>query len=330
MKTGNYLLAAFILALWAAPAGATIWRVNIDPSADADFTDLQSANNAAVNGDTIYVEGGNYIASGLDVTFSRRLYIVGPGYFLNENPETQVNTQVAQLRTITFSPGSEGSVMTGCYADYDVLVYADSISLRGNFIDNYLYIGDNTNAIKDVLVSQNYFDSHLRVRRYATNITIRNNYFVGDFYGPNDGSSQVTIYNNVFGTSSDIYDVFNSVLNNNIMVGTATIFELNSGNLYSNNLAAGTQFGTDNDNLVNVVMANVFVGSGTTDDQWQLAVGSAAIGAGINGEDCGMFGGTTPYILSGIIDIPSIYLFSTTGPGTTEGGLNVRIRAKSH
>ena len=40
--------------------------------------------------------------------------------------------------------------------------------------------------------------------------------------------------------------------------------------------------------------------------------------------------GSTPYVLSGIIDIPSIYSLSTTGLGTTEGGLNVQIKAKSH
>ncbi len=137
-------------------------------------------------------------------------------------------------------------------------------------------------------------------------------------------TSYITVYNNIiFGT----INVHNSVLRNNIMVG-GTFYA--SNNIYSNNLANGTQFGDLNGNQATVTMAAVFVATGSTDGYWQLTGGSQASGAGLEGVDCGMYGGGTPYVLSGMFDVPAIWFLSTTGPGTATGGLNVRIKAKSH
>jgi len=78
-------------------------------------------------------------------------------------------------------------------------------------------------------------------------------------------------------------------------------------------------------------MTTVFVGSTgqSTDGQWQLKEGSPAIGAGLSGEDCGMFGGNTPYHLSGLPNIPSIYKLSM--PSTSNGNtLPVTISVKTN
>ena len=66
-------------------------------------------------------------------------------------------------------------------------------------------------------------------------------------------------------------------------------------------------------------MATVFVDySGTLgksdDAKWKLKAGSPAIGAGVSGVDCGVFGGVTPYVLSGVplyrisMKLPSLVL----------------------
>ncbi|UCH63703.1 MAG: hypothetical protein JSU77_04450 [Fidelibacterota bacterium] len=314
----NFLL--IMILLMASVAGAKIWRVNSNAGADADFTDMQSAHNNATSGDTIYVEGSatNYGNS----TIAKQLYIFGPGYFLSENPETQVNTESAKLWSTTFTSGSEGTIVTGCNFSNYCYVYTDSITLRGNIFWFMVYIGDNS-AIDEVVFSQNYCAEYsMEVRANATNITIRNSHIR---YLTGTSTSYLTFYNNVI--EGDL-TVHNSVLNNNIMKWGSFS---GSNNIYNNNLANGTQFGTDNGNQANVVMDNiVFVSGGTTDGKFQLASGSPAIEAGINGEDCGMFGGSTPYVLSGLMDVPSIWSLATTGPGTAAGGLNVQIKAKSN
>ena len=76
-------------------------------------------------------------------------------------------------------------------------------------------------------------------------------------------------------------------------------------------------------------MATVFVGSGSTDGQWQLAEDSPARETGHNNVDMGIFGGPTPYVLSGIPAIPTIYSFQAPSIGSTEDGLRVNLSVKS-
>jgi hypothetical protein len=97
-----------------------------------------------------------------------------------------------------------------------------------------------------------------------------------------------------------------------------------------NNIGNSTQFGSYNGNQQNIDMSTVFLGIGSTDGQWQLTPGSPAIGAGILGEDCGMYGGNDPYVLSGLPAIPAIYLFVSPASASGFEGLPVQVRIKSH
>ena len=128
---------------------------------------------------------------------------------------------------------------------------------------------------------------------------------------------------------SEKVDIYNSTIFNNIITEDHYFSAKNCD--VRNNISEGTQVGTDNGNQSNVDMSTVFVGPGTgsTDGQWQLAESSPAIGAGIDGTDIGMFGGTVPYVLSGIPNIPRIYFFKAPSVGTEASGLNVHLKAKS-
>ncbi len=74
-------------------------------------------------------------------------------------------------------------------------------------------------------------------------------------------------------------------------------------------------------------MSTVYVG-GTTggwDSRMMLKAGSPAIGAGVTvgtivSPDCGAFGATDPYKLSGIPNIPTIY--SLSAPTSIPSGTN--------
>jgi len=74
-------------------------------------------------------------------------------------------------------------------------------------------------------------------------------------------------------------------------------------------------------------MATVFVGEGSTDGQWQILEGGPADGTGTFGTDIGMFGGNTPYILSGIPKLPTIYEF--TSPSNVSDVLPIQVKIKS-
>lgn len=113
---------------------------------------------------------------------------------------------------------------------------------------------------------------------------------------------------------------FSGVVENNVIFGNMTVHNCtfannilrdgsftSSNSLILHNIGNSMQFGNEDGNQSNVNINNVFVGVGSTDGRWQLKEGSPAIGTGVNGEDCGMFGGFRPYVLSGIPAIPSIY-----------------------
>ena len=157
--------------------------------------------------------------------------------------------------------------------------------------------------------------------------TFSNNY-IYNFILYSTASSNIII-NNILDYA--VYSEANVFRNNILITGNIN----GSNNLFYNNIGNSTQFGTENDNQSNVDMATVFVGypdqdTCSTDGRWQLAPGSPAIGTGQDGVDCGMFGGTNPYVLSGLPNIPAIYFFSA--PDSSGGAqiLPVQIQGKVH
>ena len=78
-------------------------------------------------------------------------------------------------------------------------------------------------------------------------------------------------------------------------------------------------------------MSTVFVDHlSEVDNGLILNAGSPAIGAGYSGEDCGMFGGNWPYVLSGIPAIPAIFEIENSGIGTSTTPIQVNLKAKSN
>ena len=75
------------LLILAGAAHSAIITVDKNAGNNADFTSLQTAHNAAASGDTLFVAGSSQGYSRL--TLDRTLFVFGPGYFLNENPDTQ-------------------------------------------------------------------------------------------------------------------------------------------------------------------------------------------------------------------------------------------------
>jgi hypothetical protein len=101
-------------------------------------------------------------------------------------------------------------------------------------------------------------------------------------------------------------------------------------NGYYNNVCNLDQLTADNGNILNKDMTTVFLLTGSTDGKYQLKSTSPAKGADAEGGDCGMFGGSDPYVLSGVpSELPTIYYFYNSGSGTTVSGLPIHLKAKT-
>jgi hypothetical protein len=329
MKTKTFT-SVMILALVTGyiNVSATVWRVNPTPNSSAHYSTLQAAHDAAstLNNDTLYLEGSTFSAGGL--TISKKLTIIGNGYFLAQNPQTQYNISPSIIGYYVYCyVGSEGSKFIGCTFNYSIYLYTNNITIERNYfsygVNNAIY---PQTSCSDILILNNYFDNYYGYQSISfnsthSNILIANNYFNG--YVSVGANFSGIFANNIFNYITTIY---NSTLVNNIALYTVTL--TNCVSTY--NIGNSTQFGNLDGNQQNVSQSALFVGpTGTsTDGQWVLKVGSPAIGAGEEGTDIGMFGGEYPYVLSGLPPIPAIYsLDAQSLPSNT---LDVNLKAKSH
>lgn len=329
MKKTTILSALTVCALMIASAvQATVWRVNNTAGSSAHYTSIQAAHDAAttVNGDTLYVEASSASVGALST--SKRLTIIGTGYFLGENPQTQASPLASYVDYIYFQVGSQGSKVMGLSIGY-IYLYTSDIFINRCYIYTSSYpIYAVSNGVSNIIISQNYLYSY-----YYWNPAV---------YFPYSASNILVSNNFIYGSISTIAN-FSGIITNNVIYGELgahnAVYKNNihrfggftpNNSVYTHNISYSTTFGTANNNQANVDMNSVFLGAtgNSTDGQWRLSATSPAIGAGENGVDCGMFGGPFPYVLSGMPNIPSIYYLNA--PAVPSNTIDVAIKAKSH
>ena len=349
------ILSIVAVFLCANSLFAKIWRVNNNSGVNANFTTVQAAIDSAKAGDTIHIEPSATAYAG--VSLSKRLIIIGPGYYLGENPNTQANKQSAVLNGITIYLGAAGSVIMGLdFAANTINIYTNDIVIKRNKFSTtngantdystgavalqYNYQGDGS-PVRNIIITQNY-GLRIDVNYASTGVLISNNFISYYSYaGDNTTGGALTlqanaiaiIQNNVIRRGRFIANN-SSIINNIMLAGT---FE-GTGNLVSNNMGNSTQFGTANGNQSTVAMSSVFLGSGasiSSDGQWRLAAGSPALATGYgsttqNPVDMGLYSGQTPYVPSGIAAIPAIYFFENKPIGSNADPISVTIKVKSN
>lgn len=327
--TRKTLVTALFMLCITSAFSQTIRRVNNTGITGPNiYSSLQAAHNAAVAGDIIYVEGSGTAYDNLVCT--KKLTIIGPGYLLGENYTYFSDLRPVNLGTVVFDPGSAGSSLIGC-SSTSVTIKVSNIIISRNF-DLTVTTNSSAGPITGVVINKNY-DIRLYGSSYSNNVTtlVSNNYltYCSMDYFTHSG----TFSNNTINGSTYLHD-FNVF--NNILIDGSVDFE--NCNLYNNidakALANATAFGTSNGNIGNADKTKLFVGAtqNSTDGQWKLIAGSIAIGAGFNGADCGMYGGTDRYEVSGVssLDYPAITSFTTSGSGSNTTPLNVTISTKSN
>ena len=168
--------------MFAMSASAKVWRVSNRVinglTVNADFTTLQSAINGASPGDTIYMMGSpSSYGSG---SFSKKLVVIGPGYWLEENDSTQAVQNHARVTNLSFNAGSQGTMVSGLYIYYGnygsannwkmVYINTDSITLQKNYIFGYandtyktypgytIYVNGNRDNIS---IQQNWIEARI-------------------------------------------------------------------------------------------------------------------------------------------------------------------------
>lgn len=329
------ILTLIVLSGIIFTLNAKSWRVNNTPGISADFSGLTAAQSAAEAGDTLYIEGS--ATSYGDFTITKKLVIIGPGYFLTENDNSQAIKQMAIIGQVWIQ--ADGAVVTGLYITGYLLNQASNVVITRNHVieTNYgIGVAWDKDNVHNVVISQN-FCHRIQKNRDARDILIFNNivtYCI--LMGSESDDFTGVIKNNVVGYC--IQTVHAEIKNNIIYTatnpwdGNLSGYKILTGSTYKYNLFAGTTVPSGSGNLANVDMNAVFADfdNKNVDNDFMLKEGSPAKGAGENSTDCGVFGGDQPYVLSGIPGVPHIYEAIIPTSASGDSGLKVYLKIKTN
>ncbi len=311
------ILCISVAAMFSFSASAKIWRVN-NGGIPADYTSLQDALTAIPIGDTIYLEGSpNSYA--LPASITKKVTIIGPGYFLTQNPNTLENKTAAIVKGDVYLLAN-GIVWEGlAHSEGSLGIGADNIIIRKCYLESVSGDDGNSNTYKKInnaTIAQCYINGAL------------DSYFTDTLFN-------AIITNNIFtatGLGYIVSRLYNTTIENNTFYSTSTVYGINNCNgcAIKNNIVTALNNNVNCNITNNYTTAGVtdFIGSatGTSDGKYQLSSTSAAKTAGTNGSECGAFGGTTPYVLSGLPAIPHIYEIEAPNAASAASGLKVTLK----
>jgi hypothetical protein len=362
MKKSILFITACLL--FSIAANATVWTVSNNPLKPAQFDNLQEAADTSIvqDYDTLYVMPSPYNYGSLIVR--RPLVIMGAGF--NPQNENKLKTELDYIlfkslydewnneikssdSTIIIGLkiniiGNNGSfngehskggtdfiTIKRCHistiymcADIDpVMGWNISNNLIGTLKTGFNRTGwsdDNSDNTMDCIVTNNIIFGWVSELKSSV---LSNNLFISDgddaFYYVN----YCTIKNNIFYFNDLNIDMTsNSNYYNNLSyIGGLTDreykFSGGTNNTFSNNIEnVNPQFVYEDDQKFDLT------------DDYHLAEGSPALGAGFSGEDLGIFDGPSPYIESGAPSIPQILQMNIVDNALQAGeSLQVKVKA---
>ena len=334
-----------------------VWRVNNNPAYNQPstevFSSLQQAvsSNAVLDGDILYVEASatNYG----NIILSKRLTLIGPGYFLNENTGLQANPVSAIITLLTLTTGSNGSEIYGLefFGNVNSSILIDSsisnIVISRCKLASRITVATNAGNISDVVVSKNYLQG-ISVTGNGTstisNMIVTNNYFSGASTG-NGGAFELKLNANAIITQNVIQgavDINGAAFFNNICLFTSTANNYflqnnnSTGNIYNNifRRTAISWLAGGNNNFGIASDAYMFANTADTSDKKYILKPQSQCPECYQGFpsniQMGIYGGADPYKPSGIPAIPAIYTLQSTTNATQGGTLSVTIRSRSN
>lgn len=255
---------------------ATVRTVSNDPALPAQFTTTGEGGNTSFNaaqtasspGDTIYIYGTRFSYG--TITISKRLVVIGAGY----GPNNQFGQPTRVDNVSFFRDGStdpSGSVIAGLLISNSVnctgTLATNNITIFRNRINSHIYtylsssnLGSGWNIYNNI-VNTIYGGASSRTSSSSSNVLIANNLTSGVY---NFNAGTIIIDHNVFIGSSNLGNLWNAVITNNIFVrSSGTIFSgevvfctFNKNISNQNTIGAASQYNPTN------VFEATFLGAG--------------------------------------------------------------------
>jgi len=329
--------AALSLAVCSYANVLTVSNNTALPGSPGQYTSIGAAITAAVNGDTILVQGSP-IAYNENPTVTKSLTFIGPGY----NPQTSTGYVANIVGYFTFSNTTVYPVTNSSNSKLIGLTnigvrFGGSVALSNITISRcqnwgsggqngafYLSGGVSGVTIEDCIFYCNldYYDWQAITVNGSTNVVIRNNIFREGgkraIYGNN--STTVIVRNNLFLTgNTGIINLSNSIIENNIFYCTNRNSQTNLGqpitnvttSTFNNNycyyadtllLVSPSSVGSGNINNYTNIYNNwdcfLLNSAFTYGAEFWPKTTSVVHNAGTDGTDIGPTGGTSPIYIA--------------------------------
>lgn len=324
MKPSILLFAAMLVAI---SAQATVRTVSNSPSQPAQYSSLQVAIDAAVNGDTLYVLGTGTAYPA--ITIDKQLTIIGSGY------APPAPAQPTVISTIYLYSNAGGSKLSSIDANSTIYIYCSDVTLERSriysiapqvaglnnlvFRHNYVYYASFNNA-NSVLFANNivHTGGYIQTSNSAS-VLITNNLFISYYWHALNTISNALVTNNIFWQSlPGDASVVGCTYNNNISYQTA-----------NDNIPFGTNGGSGNLVGVNPQFTNAPNNTLNFAYNYDLLAGSAGNNAGTDGTDIGIYGGPAPWPnQNGVARIPRVREFNLQFSQVPQGGtVNATVKA---
>jgi putative flippase GtrA len=289
MKKITPLVIIIISLLGSLQTSAKIWRVNNNPSLNANvlqpstlFNNTNTlADPEAAAGDSVYLEpsGTAYNAFSVNKT---NIVILGYGYFLHENTGFQANTNTSRVSSyIEFLATSTGSSVSGVIVDGQVYcTNVSNILITRCFIQYLLMNAYTANAtgirMDKCFVRYQLYDQSIAAAVTSVTVNIENCIFSDTTNNATTGVGfgnkiRGLLRNNTFNGCGQIY-CYNFYIANNIVVGNTNFGNVTQAgnNIYRNNILSYPSNATNtfvtntlpnSGNIFAQNMAPVFVGT---------------------------------------------------------------------
>jgi hypothetical protein len=343
MKKSFFTFIAFLLS---ASSFATILRVNNNPGvplvSGLVFNNFNAALTAASVSvvDTIYLEPSdiNYGA----ITITKKIVLIGPGYFLSKNPNTPFDKRSAMVQSISLGSQVSPSANSAGTVIYGISVLNNQNGLYGN-----ITIGSTSSTFtsSNISIINCIFNSITRNTFGGFEHSVQKCFITGDI--PSLSSNSAIQNCIILGAVSA--GTVNNIIKNNIIYGGLTpngamcfnniIFPTTSPSLsfpnesnVFNNVCVGCSgtpsfnnfFTTAANTIFQVAEPRIF--DDLWDERFKLATTSPAKAKGVSGIDCGVFAGIDPYTLSGVPPFPMISAFTQGAPSGGNIPITISIR----
>ena len=337
MKKTIFTLAALCMAV---AANATILRVSNVEGSSAPYSDLQVAVDAANVGDTIMVDGStvDYMTDSKAVEISKKLVIIGPGYWIAENGLAQEAFPAAKTKFVVHTDAA-GTVIEG-FSSPDISsgvifqINADNCVIRRCYIHSGTNYGirfgkddwQDEHATTGAVICQNFFDNsviqgHSSV--LTSNVQVTNNIFVDKGKGEEDIESLTNsyiAYNTMIGeypfdSWHNFAWVWSSTIEHNIIREQHV--------RYSSIADGDNNSWSDNYATVTIPDSNGEAVHTTWKTDKDIRDAELAL---TGGKNYGAFAGGSPYVLSGIPAAPVIQ--DLVMPTTVEKGKKMNVTIK--